>query len=235
MVLVRIFFVVVLCSIIGCDNVKKQGPSYPKVSVNTEVNQNNLEAKENAIKQVWKKVPATHEKGFVPFYVYKDRGSQENHYIPSGFMGDWKCVVFKDQWQEDCRSEGTCIKIDYDLQCSRKKQKWAGVYWLNPANNWGNRKGGYNLIGAEKLVFWAKGEEGGEQIQEFKMGGIGANYPDSDTAVIGPIILSSVWKEYSIDLQGKDLSYISGGFSWSTSEDVNGDSCVFYLDDIHFE
>ena len=78
-------------------------------------------------------------------------------------------------------------------------------------------------------------KKGGEQIQEFLVGGITGNYPDSDTASVGPVILSNDWREYTIDLRGKDLSYLSGGFAWTSSENVNGKACIFYLDDIRFE
>jgi hypothetical protein len=174
---------------------------------------------------------------FEPFYVFEDKASRRNHYVPSGFMPNGKCLDLQDAWGEGCHGGKTCIKIAYDLECSRKDQKWAGIFWLNPANNWGQRKGGFNLTGAQRLTFWARGEKGGEQIQEFTVGGITGDYPDTDTAVIGPVILSSEWKEYAIDLRGKDLSYISGGFAWSTSEEVNPDisSVTIYLDDIRFE
>jgi len=172
---------------------------------------------------------------FQPFYVFSSKGSRQNHYVPSGFMPNGKCIQFSDVWQENCQTGKTCMKITYDVECSRDDQKWAGIYWLNPANNWGSRKGGFNLTGAQKLTFWAKGEKGGEQIQEFTVGGITGDYPDTDTAVIGPVILSSKWKEYTIDLRGKDLSYISGGFAWTTSEDVNPEDCTFFLDNIRFE
>jgi hypothetical protein len=172
---------------------------------------------------------------FQPFYIFYDKASRQNHYVPSGFMPNGKCITLNDTWTEDCYKGKTCIRIDYDVECSRQDQKWAGIYWLNPANNWGQRKGGYNLTGAKMLTFWAKGEAGGEQIQEFTIGGITGDYPDSDTAVIGPVILTSEWKQYAFDLRGKDLSYISGGFAWSTSEDVNPQACTFYLDDIRFE
>ena len=91
------------------------------------------------------------------------------------------------------------------------------------------------MTGATKLTFWARGVVGGEQINESTIGGITGDYPDSDTAVMGPVILMPEWRQYTIDLRGKDLSYISGGFSWTTSEEVNMDSCTFYLDDIRFE
>lgn len=173
---------------------------------------------------------------FQPFYIFSDKGSRDNHYIPSGFMPNGRCIDFDDTWRENCHSGSTCIRVSYDVHCSRDDEKWAGIYWLNPANNWGQRKGGFNLTGAQTLTFWAKGEEGGEQIQEFTIGGITGNYPDSDIAVIGPVILTPQWRQYSVDLRGKDLSYISGGFAWSTSEEVNpSDRCTFYLDDMRFE
>jgi len=175
------------------------------------------------------------EKTFKPFIVYKDKGSRENHYIPSGFMPNGKCVKIDESWQGGCQEGSTCIKNVYDVVCSNADQKWAGVFWLNPANNWGKQKGGFNLEGAKELTFWAKGEKGGERLQEVKVGGVGGDYPDSDMAIIGPIILSPEWRKYSIDLRGKDLSYISGGFSWSTNSDVNKESCVFYLDNIQYE
>lgn len=172
---------------------------------------------------------------FKPLSVYSDKGAKDNHYIPSGFMPDGQCLQLNDASTQDCHSGQTCIKIIYDIECSQKGQKWAGIYWQNPANNWGNQKGGFNLTGATRLTFWAKGEKGGERIEEFKMGGITGDYPDSDSAMIGPVILTKEWKEYTIDLRAKDLSYINGGFSWSTNVDVNPESCTFYLDDIKYE
>ena len=172
---------------------------------------------------------------FQPFFIYSEKNARTNHYVPSGFMPDGKCIKFNDAWMDNCHADKTCIKIEYDVQCSKENLQWAGVYWLNPANNWGARKGGFDLTGATKLTFWAKGEKGGERLEEFKIGGLTGEYPDSDSALIGPVILTAEWKKYTIDLRGKDLSYISGGFAWSTNVDVNPTSCTFYLDDIQFE
>jgi hypothetical protein len=172
---------------------------------------------------------------FQPFLIYSDKGTAQNHYIPSGFMPDGKCLTFTDTWSENCQSGKTCIKIVYDIDCSKQSLKWVGVYWQNPANNWGDKKGGFDLTGANKLTFWAKGERGGERIEEFKIGGITRDYPDSDSAMIGPVILTSEWTQYTIDLRGKDLSYISGGFAWATNVDVNPQSCTFYLDELKYE
>ncbi len=172
---------------------------------------------------------------FQSFLIYNDKGTSANHYIPSGFMPDGKCLSINDVWVENCHSGKSCIKMVFDVACSKQGQKWAGIYWQNPPNNWGNRKGGFDLTGATKLTFWAKGEKGGERIEEFKMGGVSGDYPDTDSAMIGPVILSNEWREYTIDLRGKDLSYISGGFSWATNTDVNPESCTFYLDNLKYE
>ena len=179
---------------------------------------------------------STEPKAFKPFVVYKDR-STVNHYTPSGYMPTGECLNMNDAYTKDCQEGTTCIKVTYDVNCSAKGRRWAGVYWLNPPDNWGDRKGGFNLTGAKKLIFWARGEKGGEQIAEFKIGGVGINreYPDSDTASIGAVILTKDWREYTIDLRDKDLSYIAGGFAWIATSDANSDACVFYLDDIRYE
>ena len=80
-----------------------------------------------------------------------------------------------------------------------------------------------------------KGEKGGERIEEIKMGGITGDFPDTDMAVIGPVILTNEWKQYTVDLRGKDLSHIVGGFAWATNVDVNPEKCTFYLDNIRYE
>jgi hypothetical protein len=171
---------------------------------------------------------------FKPFPVYTDKGAVDNHYIPSGWMGDTADISFDDKWRENPYSGKTCIKIVYSPDASGGN-RWAGIYWQNPANNWGEKKGGYDLTGATKLTFWARGEKGGERIEEFKIGGITGTYPDSDVAGIDSVFLTKEWKRYTIDLRGKDLSYISGGFCWATNLDVNPDGCTFYLDEIIYE
>jgi hypothetical protein len=172
--------------------------------------------------------------GFKGFPVYTDARSPDNHYIPSGYMGDYSDVKIDTACFENPHTGTTCIKITYSNAVSNGA-RWVGMYWQSPANNWGDRKGGFDLTGATKLTLWARGANGGERIEEFKMGGITGLYADSDIAGIGPVLLTTDWQKYEIDLKGKDLSYISGGFCWGTNIDVNPDGATFYIDDIKYE
>ncbi len=169
------------------------------------------------------------------FYVYQDFASRENHYIPSGWMGDYGDMKIVQNCTISPQSGKFCIEIKYDTKKRSQGAGWAGIFWQNPANNWGDMKGGYNLTGAKRLTFWARGEKGGEILNEVKIGGIRGVYSDSDSTAIGPITLTKEWKKYTIDLTGLDLSYISGGFCWATSADMNPGGMTFYFDEIRYE
>jgi len=171
---------------------------------------------------------------FEPFNVYTDKNARGNHYVPSGWMGDYSDVAFTDACTDNPHTGNTCIKVAYRSSVSQGA-RWAGMYWQNPPNNWGNRKGGYDLTGAKKLTFWIRGEEGGERVEEIKIGGMSGTYPDSDSASVGPIVLTKEWQQHEVNLKGLDLSYISGGFCWATNLDVNPDGATFYIDDIRYE
>ncbi len=167
------------------------------------------------------------------FSVYTDKNSADNHYIPSGWMGDYGDVRLNDQSMDNPHSGTTSLQFIYTAK-KAQGQGWTGVYWQNPANNWGSKKGGYDLTGMTKLTFWARGAKGGEVIQKVMIGGIKGTYPDSTVVEYGPLELTEAWKEYTVNLAGKDLSYISGGFGWVTNADLNPDGATFYFDDIKF-
>jgi hypothetical protein len=143
-----------------------------------------------------------------------------NNYYPSGYMGDGEGenrkgtepIDLNDQWTDHCHSEPTCIKIVYHPPSNR----WAGVYWQYPDGNWGDEPG-RRIIGAKKLVFWVRGDTGGELVS-FKIGGNDRKkYKDSLNKSLGPLKLTTEWKEYEIDLNGADTSSVIGAFSWSAS------------------
>ncbi|MBU4252680.1 MAG: hypothetical protein KKC39_03960 [Candidatus Omnitrophica bacterium] len=170
----------------------------------------------------------------MPFYIYVDRSTAGNHFIPSGYMGDFGDIKYNGASKEDAYLGDTCIKIIYSGKAAQGA-RWAGIFWQNPANNWGSVDAGFDLSLATKLTFWARGAVGGERIEEFKVGGIMGEFSDSDSATIGPVLLNKEWTQYTIDLKGKDMSYIIGGFAWSTNVDNNPEGATFYLDEIKFE
>ncbi|MFH1678918.1 MAG: hypothetical protein ABH914_04805 [Candidatus Omnitrophota bacterium] len=172
-----------------------------------------------------------------PFYVYSDASSLNNHFIPSGWMpasasSDLRLDV---NWKINPFLGDSCIRTEYR---NNSGTRWAGIYWQHPANNWAMIPDvGFDLRGARRLIFWARGDKGGEIIEVFKAGGIFSGpHIDSDSASIEHIRLTKYWKKYQIDLMGKDLSYIIGGFCWATNIDVNNpEGITFYLDEIRYE
>lgn len=172
-----------------------------------------------------------------PFVVYSDKGAVQNHYVPSGWMGDTGDLKIDEGYTKDPKDGDTCIKITYSAE-RKQGSGWAGIIWQNPANNWGANSGGHNLNGYSRLTFWAKGDEGNgyePRIEEFKMGGILGVYSDSASTSIGPIELKDQWTQYEIPLKGMDLSQIIGGFGFSASADYNGAGFTIYLDEIKYE
>jgi len=167
------------------------------------------------------------------FHVYTDKGARDNHYIPSGWMGDYGDIKMDDGDKTNPAEGKTDIKFTYSAQ-GHQGAGWAGVYWQHPANNWGSKPGGFDLSKYKRLVFQARGEKGNEKV-EFKMGGITGDQGDTDSASSGPQALTKQWKTYTIDLTGKNVSHIIGGFCWVASRDDNPQGIVFYLDNIRYE
>jgi hypothetical protein len=168
------------------------------------------------------------------FDIYTEKSAPTNHFIPSGWMGDYGDLRLDDSSKEKPHAGTTCIKWTYNAKATQGAN-WTGVFWQAPANNWGNKSGGFDLTGYKRLTFWARGTKGDETINEFKVGGITGEYGDSDAQSIGPVVLTKEWKQYTIDLADKNLSHIIGGFAWAAPRDINPDGFVIYLDDIRFE
>lgn len=168
------------------------------------------------------------------FLVYTDKYNIKNHFIPSGWMGDYGDIAIDDGWSQDPHSGKTALKVTYNAK-GAQGAGWMGIYWQNPANNWGTMQGGYDLSKYKKLTFWARGDKGGEVLSEVKIGGITGVYPDTDSTAIGPITLTKEWKQYEIDLNGLDLTSISGGFEFSAAARDNPEGFTVYFDDVKYE
>jgi hypothetical protein len=174
------------------------------------------------------------------FYIYSDKDAPQNHFIPSGWMGDYGDLKFNDQSQDNPFSGATAIKITYTAK-KTQGQGWTGIYWQSSQNNWGQRDSGVDLSDFNKLVFKARGKNGGEVISLVKVGGIikdtkgeKVSFPDSTNVEYGPIRLTKDWQEYSVNLVDKDLSYINGGLCIIfNAAQVEGEETV-YLDEIYY-
>lgn len=177
------------------------------------------------------------------FSIYTEKGAKSNHYVPSNWMGDTKDISFDDGCTINPHSGNTCIEIAYSADMTQRRG-WAGIYWADPPNNWGEKDGGFNLSGKAKLTFWARGFKGGEKA-EFKVGGLGRDpdtgepnnrfYDSLPAASIGPLTLTSTWQRYVIELSQWDLNKVMGGFVWVTNTTQNPGGATIYLDDIQFE
>jgi hypothetical protein len=158
--------------------------------------------------QTWPTVRMT--PGTTPVYeqfaIYSHREARHNHYVPSGYMGD-STLNMSGAYVPPHEGNGPCLRVIY-----RKggQMGWSGIYWQQPANNWGDIPGdtGFDLRGASRLTFWARGEKGGEKIHEVRVGGIVGRYPDSDVAVKG----RSSWAKI-----GNSMKSISRGKTYVTS------------------
>ena len=162
----------------------------------------------------------------MPYAVYKD--GVKGKWYPSGYMGHTRALKVNEVWREKAHSGVTCMKIDY-----LDHYGWAGIFWQDPANDWGEKAGGANLSKAGMLVFWARGEKGGEKVSFF-MGGLDkkAKYGDSAQAKRDNVILKKEWTRYRIPLDGLDLSQIKTGFGFSLT--CESEPFTFYLDDIEY-
>ena len=180
------------------------------------------------------------------FYVYKDAGWPNNHFDPSGYMGDIGDIHINQVYTENPHSGSSAIEVVYDAagaaphDCdSSVPCRWSGLYWLEPTKNWGIDPAlqgtGADLSEYSRLKLWVRANR--SCTIKFMVGGMDNPYGDSlkfprEKAVN----LTQQWQEVEIDLAGADLSYIIGGFAWIADWNmVLNESCTFYLDEIRFE
>jgi len=149
-------------------------------------------------------------------------------WIPSGWMGNAGAVTMDEQCADQPHTGRTCVKASYGAA-----DGWAGVVWQHPANDWGDKPGGWDLSGASRLSFWARGEQGGEAVS-FSFGLLkDSRFKDSGRGELKDVKLTKEWRQYSLDLAGKDLSQIKTGFCWVVGG--QGRPVTFYLDDVAWE
>ncbi|BDI29286.1 hypothetical protein CCAX7_13370 [Capsulimonas corticalis] len=166
-------------------------------------------------------------KAALPLVIY-DEATGDTPFTPSGYMGNTGAIQMDPAFAEAPHAGKTSLKAQYTAG-----DNWAGVVWQSPANDWGDRPGGWNLTGAKQLTFWARGDQGGEVVS-FSYGLLGKDkkYSDSGSGKLGNVALTKEWKQYMIDLSGQDLTRIKTGFAWVVAG--QGHPVTFYLDDIAY-
>jgi hypothetical protein len=163
----------------------------------------------------------------MPFLVYEDSFAGMP-WAPSGWMGSHEELQLDGDHTVNPQRGNACIKMRY-----KGKFGWVGVAWQHPANNWGDKDGGFDLTGATALEFWARGRWGDEHVSA----GVGLiakdkSYPDSGLATITDIVLEKEWKKYIVPLDDIDISSIKTGFYISIKGRQT--SVTVYLDSIRF-
>ncbi len=166
-------------------------------------------------------------RAYLPFPVYED-SLEGMPWAPSGWMGGTDSLTFDGAYTENPQAGSASIKLRYEGVFG-----WAGVAWQNPANDWGEEEGGFDLTGAKALEVWARGEYGGEKIKI----GVGLleqdrAYPDSGIASVDGIVLTREWQRYTIPLKGVDVSKLKTGFVVTTIG--RRTPVTIYLDSIRF-
>src|SRR5258708_22421686 len=86
--------------------------------------------------------PIHQESRPMPFYIYKEFHSRDNHFAPSGWMGDYGDIRLDDHYRPAGYKEAkTVIKISY-LGQGKQNNGWAGNYWQKPPYHFGPKPGG---------------------------------------------------------------------------------------------
>lgn len=161
--------------------------------------------------------------------VVQDEADGKVSYVPSGWMGDTGAIRLDPDCREQPASGETCTRCEF-----RATSGWGGVVWQSPPGDWGDAPGGFDLTGATKLTFRARGESGGETVS-FSYGILDDSKPFPDTASgkLENVNLEKEWRTYQIPVGGLDLTRIKTGFVWSTTG--NSSPTVFYIDAVRWE
>ena len=172
------------------------------------------------------------------FAVYLDGNSgSNNRYYPSGWYNGSSNMKVDPNWSDNPYSGNSCFKVEWDGWPGDDGWKWNGILWQYPEGNWGEEPG-YDLTGVTQLTFWARTDEPGLEVKFFvgidnidSCGEVSISYTELDTTSTGK------WVKHIIDLSGKNLSNVAGGFGFVFNDvnDPDPDGCVFYLDDIKFD
>jgi exo-beta-1,3-glucanase (GH17 family) len=172
------------------------------------------------------------------WYVYQDAGpAGGNHGVWGNYMPEngGKMVVLEEAEPDQPFAGATSVMVGVRFQ----HPWWCGVVVMGAPHAWGTRPDtpAFDLSRATKLVFHARGERGGEQIQ-IKVG-IAGGSPYGDSALLpfdsGWIRLSKEWRRYELPVDGAALGRVITPFVLITNRAHNPDGrLLIYLDEIYF-
>ena len=164
------------------------------------------------------------------FYVFKDYGSLENHFLKLDKLGDHDSIYTQKDFNNLSPAGGSSLEVVYDPR-GYETHYASTISWVVSEDE---SQQVYDLNGAGRLVFYARGKNGAE-IAQFELGSISLDSNALSAASSGPILLDNTWREYSIDLEGLNLSKAKVGFSVSVNRYDNPNGSVIYLDEVRYE
>lgn len=165
----------------------------------------------------------------LPLVIYDEADRERPAYVPTGWMGNTRQIAITPDCSEQPHGGQTCLRAEF-----KATDGWGGVVWQHPGNNWGDKPGGWNLTGAKRLSFWARGQRGDELVT-FQFGLLGADkrFHDSGKGELQNAQLTTEWRRFTIDVSHCDLSRMITGFAWTVAGQAQ--PVIFYLDDVRYD
>jgi len=167
-----------------------------------------------------------------PIYIEPNAGG--NHGSPSGWWNGTANMTVETSWTELPHSGPACIRVAWDGRPGQDGGLWNGFHFQAKEGDW-TCASCYDLSGATRLCFRARTDDPGLKIQVVAGYSRAQGCPEIVNAWVGP--LDREWREFCIDLAGKDLACVAGlaGFGFNDRNDPDPNGCVFYIDDIRYE
>ena len=172
------------------------------------------------------------------FWIYRDSASEQNHGHWTNWMPPESAKMLKLNMADKVNPAfgESCIRVDIKFLAPN----WCGVAVSSAADYWGEKAGAaFELQNAQKVIFFAKGARGGEQIQaKFAITG---DKPFGDSDKIGAatkwLSLTKRWTKFTLDVSKVNKRRVVTPFVFVTNKPRNGGrgSLTFWIDHIHVE
>ncbi|MEM1414448.1 MAG: glycoside hydrolase family 2 TIM barrel-domain containing protein [Myxococcota bacterium] len=133
----------------------------------------------------------------------------DDHFAPSGFMGDATRRVRTEACDATDWCSGFCRRFRY--RAGEAQDGWAAVAWMHPVGNWEGRSPGVRVPPNTRVVtFRAWGAEGGEKVSFF----VGNWDVDHFSRELKDVVLETSPQSYRIELDAGLREEIVFGFGW---------------------